>query len=179
MPHFDQRSAECTVLTFKEGLLSAVAHDLQIRVSRFDMDIDDATLAVSARFDATSLQVVTAMHAGAPQPGALGEADKRKIEENILSDVLHARDYPEIRFRSTEITKDGEGYRVMGELSLHGKTRAVAFVARPDGERVRAEITLHQPDFGIKPYSAMLGTLKIKPDVILRASVPRAALPSR
>jgi hypothetical protein len=179
VPHFDQRSAECTVLTFKEGLLSAVAHDLMIRVTRFDVDIDDASLAVTARFDATSLQVATAMHAGAPQPSALGESDKRKIEENILSDVLRARDYPEVRFRSTEVTRSGEGYRVAGELSLHGKTRTITFDARPDGERLSAEITLHQPDFGIKPYSAMLGTLKIKPDVIVRISLPRASLPAR
>jgi hypothetical protein len=143
VPHFDQRSAECTVLTFKEGLLSAVAHDLMIKVTRFDVDIDETSLAVTARFDATSLQVVTAMHAGAPQPGALGDSDKRKIEENILSDVLRARDYPEIRFRSTEVTKSGDGYRVVGELSLHGKTRNLAFTARPDGERMSAEILFY------------------------------------
>ena len=35
MPHYDATTAECLVLTYKEGLLSAVAHDLEIRVARF------------------------------------------------------------------------------------------------------------------------------------------------
>ena len=36
-----------------------------------------------------------------------------------------------------------------------------------------AELKLHQPDFGIKPYSAALGALKVKPDILVRVSVPR------
>jgi len=35
-----------------------------------------------------------------------------------------------------------------------------------------AEVPIHQPDFGIKPYSAMLGALKVKPDLVVRCSVP-------
>jgi hypothetical protein len=33
-----------------------------------------------------------------------------------------------------------------------------------------AEFRIDQRDFGIKPYSAMLGTLKIKPEVVVRVS---------
>jgi hypothetical protein len=36
-----------------------------------------------------------------------------------------------------------------------------------------AEVKIHQPDFGIKPYTAALGALKVKPDVLVRVSVPR------
>src|SRR4051812_4209200 len=35
----DPASAECLVYTFKEGLLSAVAHDLKIRVERFEIEV--------------------------------------------------------------------------------------------------------------------------------------------
>ena len=49
--HFDATSAECLVFTYKEGLLSALAHDLEIRVPGFEVDVDDATLAVRARAD--------------------------------------------------------------------------------------------------------------------------------
>jgi hypothetical protein len=35
-----------------------------------------------------------------------------------------------------------------------------------------ARVRLHQPDLGIKPYSAMLGTLKIQPGVAVEISVP-------
>jgi hypothetical protein len=177
VPHFDSASAECLVFTYKEGLLSAIAHDLEIRAERFDLDIDDATLAVRARFDATSLKVVTAVHDGAPQPNALSDSDKQKIQGNINDDVLHSREHPEIRFQSTQVTKEGEGYRVVGDLTLHGKTKDISFLARPEGERMIAEVRLHQPDFGIKPYTAMLGTLKVRADLTVRVAVPRASLP--
>jgi hypothetical protein len=172
MAHHDPSSAECLVLTFKEGLLSAVAHDLQIRVGRFDIDVDDETHAITARFEAGSLTVVTAMHDGAPRPEALSEADKRKIEQNIQADVLDVRAHPDILFRSTEVSAEGEGYRVRGDLTLHGRTRSIAFSVGKKGDRLVAEVPIHQPDFGIKPYSAMLGTLKVKADVTVRCSVP-------
>jgi polyisoprenoid-binding protein YceI len=176
VPHLDQSAAECLVFTYKEGLLSAVAHDLEIRVTRFELDVDEAAPSVTARFDAASLRVVTAMHDGAPKEGALSDGDKQKIEHNLAEDVLHTREHPEIRFASTSVKPDGEGYRIAGELTLHGKTRVIAFSAQPAGDRLVAEVRLHQPDFGVKPYSAMLGTLKVKPDVLVRCSVPKAGL---
>lgn len=179
MPHFDASSAECLVFTYKDGLLSAVAHDLEIRVERFDVDIDDATLAVRARFDAGSLKVAGALRDGALAPDALSESDRQKIERTIADEVLHVREYPEIVFASSAVTPEGEGHRIAGTLTLHGKARPIAFVAQPEGDRMVAVVRLHQPDFGIKPYSALLGTLKIKPDVTVRCSVPRASLPGR
>ncbi len=173
MPHYDASSAECLVLTYKEGLLSAIAHDLAIRVTSFDLDIDEGTLAVRARFDAASLRVVSAMKDGAPRADTLGDADKQKIEHSIAVDVLHVAEHPTILFASSSVVAEGDGYRITGELTLHGRTRPLAFLARAEGARLVAEVRLHQPDFGIKPYSAMLGTLKIKPDVTVRCSVPR------
>jgi polyisoprenoid-binding protein YceI len=177
VPHFDATSAECLVLTYKEGLLSAVAHDLEIRVTRFDVDVEASPLSVRARFDAASLAVVGAVRDGAVQPGAIGESDMRKIEHTIATEVLHAADHPDILFASSEIRREGEGFRMIGELTLRGRAQLITFATKPEGERMVAEVRIHQPDFGIKPYTAMLGTLKIKPDVTVRCSLPRASLP--
>lgn len=173
-PRFDQDNADVLVFTFKEGLLSAVAHDLKLRVTRFSIAVDDETRAIDATFDASSLRVVSAMKNGAEALGALGESDRRKVEESIAGEVLEPGKFPEIRFVSESVDEDagGGGYRVRGKLTLHGKTRDVSFSTRSDGEGQVCEISIHQPDFGIKPYSAMLGTLKIKPDVIVRAALP-------
>src|SRR6202012_2525142 len=76
VPHHDAASAECLVLTYKEGLLSAVAHDLSIRVGSFTVTVNEEPLAARARFDAGSLRVVSAVHDGAPRPDALSDADK-------------------------------------------------------------------------------------------------------
>lgn len=172
MPHFDQSSAECLVFTFKEGLLSAVAHDLEIRVGRFTVDVAEDGGSVQARFDAGSLRVLTAMRGGVESPGALSDADKHKIERNIADDVLAASRWPEIRFASTKIEASGAGHRVEGQLTLRDRTRPIQLSTRvADGFEV-AEIAIHQPDFGIKPFSAMMGTLKIKPEIRIRIAVP-------
>ena len=173
-PRFHQDNADVLVFTFKEGLLSAVAHDLQIRVTRFAIHIDEETRAIEATFDPRSLRVMTAMRDGSAAHGALSDSDRSKIQENIVDDVLHPTKFSEIRFASTSVEEDeqGTGYRVRGRLTLHGQTREVAFTSRSDGEGQVAEVTIHQPDFGIKPYSAMLGTLKIKADVIVRVALP-------
>jgi polyisoprenoid-binding protein YceI len=164
------------VLTFREGFLSAMAHDLLLRVGAFELAIDPDAPSVSARLDARSLRVVSALRDGRPLPGALRPADVRDIEATIAGTVLRAPHFPEIRFTSTAVSRAGEGYEVRGALALCGATRELAVPVRRDGDRLRAEVTIHQPAFGIRPYTAMLGTLRVRPDVIVRLSVPGETL---
>ena len=107
-------------------------------------------------------------------PSALSAGDKKKIHDSMVKDVLHVRKHPEIRFDSTQIAERGEAFAVEGTLELHGKTRPIQTSIRSAGDRWVTEVRLHQPDFGIKPYAAALGALKVKPDVLVRVSVPKA-----
>ena len=163
--------SEVYVFTFKEGLLSAIAHDLKIRVTAHEVAIDDER-AVTATFDASSLRVVCARKDGHDSPRALSDSDKKSIERTIVDEILEAKRFPQIRFASTSVEREGEGYRVRGDLTLRGVTRAIGFTTRVENGAKVAEVTLHQPDFGIKPYRAMLGTLKLQPDVRVRVEVP-------
>jgi hypothetical protein len=175
MPKFDASNAECSVYTYKDGLLSAVAHDLEIRVTDFNINIDASTGGIEARFAASSLRVQHAMKDGSPAPDSLKDKDKAEIEKTINKDVLHTDRYGEIRFNSTEVAEnDDETYSVTGTLSLHGAEKPVRLKVRTQGGYFVADVPLHQPDFGIKPYSAMMGTLKIKPDVRVVVKVPTA-----
>lgn len=164
--------AQVRVYTFKEGLLSAVAHDLEIAVERFSITWDEARTKVSATFDTSSLRVLTPMSHGRPNPGALSDRDLRKIEANIASDVLHVRSHPEARFESSSVTPDGDGLVVRGTLTLAGRANDITATVRKDGSQWTTEVALDQPRWGITPYSAMMGTLKIKPEVRVRISVP-------
>ncbi|MEZ4401590.1 MAG: YceI family protein [Kofleriaceae bacterium] len=172
MPRIDASTATCRVFTFKDGMLSAVAHDLELTVGRFTVDVD-AQLAVTARFATDSVRVLHAVKDGRPTT-QLSDGDKRKIEASMAADVLAVRRFPEATFAGQAVAV-GDAYRVTGELTLHGKTRPLTVTTRAvDGAQV-AEVTLHQPDFGIKPYTAMLGTLKVKADLTVRLTVPWSA----
>jgi polyisoprenoid-binding protein YceI len=171
MYHLDKDCADCFVFTYKEGLLSAVAHDLKIKVTRFQIDVDEVARTVDGRFDAASLRVVCAMRDGAESKGTLSADQKREIEGNIVRDVLEAEKYPEVRYVSTAVEEDGDGFRIKGQLSLHGKRKTVEVAVRKEREGYVAGARLHQPDFGIRPYSALLGALKVKANVEIRIVV--------
>lgn len=176
MPRFDASSGSCRVFTFKQGLLSAVAHDLEIEVTDWSLEIADDGDSLTARFDPRSLRVLHAVVDGRPSASALSDKDKRKIESNIVADVLEVKRHPgPIELRSTEIDdRDDGSATVRGTLRLHGREREVTIEVRVDSDERVARARLHQPDFGIQPYSAMLGTLKIKPDIEVELRVPKS-----
>jgi hypothetical protein len=171
MATITEREGEVRVFTFKEGLLSAIAHDLEIAVERFSISFDHAHTKVSATFDATSLKVLHPVVHGRPAPGKLSPRDLAKIEGNIGSDVLSTRRHPEVRFESSSVTAEGDGFVIRGDLTLAGRANDIRAVVRREGARWVTEIVLDQPRWGITPYSAMMGTLKIKPEVRVRVSV--------
>ncbi len=75
------------------------------------------------------------------------------------ADVLDVARYPELTFRSRRIERDGDGYLVVGDLTLHGVTREVELQAEFAGtgkdpwghERAgfSARAALDRRDFGL------------------------------
>lgn len=169
MSTFDASRGECSVFTFKDGLLSKIAHDLRVKVERFEVKVDGDQ--VLATFDPRSLKVVCARKDGRDDHGALSSGDRSKIEGNIQKDVLATSKFPEIRFVGS-VAIEGERATASGQLTLHGQTRPLTIEGRRDGARWVARVRLHQPDFGITPYSAMLGTLRLQPHVEVELSLP-------
>jgi polyisoprenoid-binding protein YceI len=171
MPAVDERlGAEARVLTFKEGLLSAVAHDLELAVEH--VHVEWSSEAVRATFDLRSVRVLHAMVAGRPAPDVLSPHDREKIARTIANDVLKTERYPEARFQSSAVNARDDGYVVRGLLTLVGRSEEISADVRRVGSRYATELVLDQCRFGITPYSAMLGTLKLKPEVIVRLSIP-------
>ncbi len=171
---FDAATAECLVFTRAEGLLSAFAHDLKIRVETFTLVVDDVTGAISAELDAASLRVVGALRGDEEAPGLLAAGDLQTIAAT-MRDVLDVQRYPTIRFRSSappEPAAGDAGLRIAGKLDLHGTVGDVAIHASRQGRWYVATTTLHKPAFGIRPYSAMLGALRVAADVGVRVAIP-------
>jgi polyisoprenoid-binding protein YceI len=172
---FEAATAECLVFTTAEGVLSALAHDLKLKVEAFTLAVDETTGAVVADFDPASVRVVCAMRGEDEAEGALGARDARTIAATIAREVLEVARYPAIRFHAPGPPRHdaGEsGLRIDGTLLLHGTLRDVAIHAARHGKWYVGEARLHQPDFGIRPYSAMLGTLRVAPDVRVRIAIP-------
>lgn len=176
MTTYGPEHVRCAVLTFREGVLAGVGHDLLLRVTRLEVAVETSPFRVSARLDAGSLRVVAAMdEAGRPVPGELRPADKAEIEATVRDVVLRAGRHPEIRFESASAEERPGGWELSGRLTIAGASRELKVPVRRDGDRLVAEVRIHQPDFGIRPYRAMLGALRVRADVVVRASLPAAA----
>jgi len=160
---YDAESARCSVFVYREGLLASVGHDLTLEVRELSIDVDGEARTVRARFDARSLRVVGSV---------LGPPDQRTVEKHIRRDVLETDAHPLIDFTSSAVLPLHNGFAVEGRLVLHGTERPLTFTAETEEGRVVARVRLHQPDFGIRPFSAMLGALRIKPYVDIEIEVP-------
>lgn len=160
VPTFDANAVDCRVSVFVEGALSSFGHDVTLRVTNLSLNVGEDD-GITADFDPTSLEVVD----------DISDSNRREIERNAEK-PLEPRKYSKIQFRSASVQRDGARARVEGDLTLHGVTNSISLDAHDDGQRWNAKVVLDQREFGIKPFSAMLGALKIKPNVEVNISIP-------
>jgi polyisoprenoid-binding protein YceI len=76
------------------------------------------------------------------------------------------------------VTARDAGLAVDGELTLAGTTRPLAFdLDVGDDGRLRAVAVVKQSEWGMKPYSALFGALKVADDVRveLDAGLPQSS----
>ncbi len=97
--------------------------------------------------------------------GRLGEADRRSIRKNMLSrSQLDAETHPDVLFRSTGCSGSEGSFEVAGELTVRGVSSQVEALMRVDADgtslSARGGFTARTTDFGITPYTALLGALK-------------------
>jgi hypothetical protein len=163
-----------SVRTKKGGAIAKAGHDLLIRVRDWSATLDvgeDATpTAIELTADSSSMQVLE----GTGGLTSLGEDEKRGIGQTIDEEVLGGTP---ITFRSTEITLHGDHLHVSGELELVGTTRPATFSLSADDGRLTGTAALTQSNWGIKPYSALFGTLKVQDDITVEvdAQLPEPA----
>jgi polyisoprenoid-binding protein YceI len=160
-------SVTCEVLTRREGVLSAVGHDLRIAATRSSWTVDLARGALTGVIEAAGLQVASAMRGDRDDPGALSESDRQMIDRAMRDDVLEVRRFPEIRVNATFERRD-EKALVKGTVTLRGVERPFQAEATRDGAWWTASCAFDQTAFGIRPYTAMLGALKVRREVVVR-----------
>jgi polyisoprenoid-binding protein YceI len=160
-----------TVQAFATGMLSFLGHSPVFAVGDFsggvDFDSDDpARTSLALTVNAGSITLVD----------RVSDADRQEIEGRMRGDVLETAVYSTITFQSEKVEARALGsgrfaIDIGGRLTLHGVSRP--FLA--ETELVRVEESIHlrgggrllMSRFGIKPVSAVGGTIKLKDEVRL------------
>jgi polyisoprenoid-binding protein YceI len=160
-----------SVRTGRKGAAAKAGHDLLIHVTAWEATLvlgEQSSVALDA--DATSLRV----QEGTGGMQSLGDDDKANIRQTIDDDVLKGQ---AISFRSTQVTGADGRLSVEGELTLAGTTRPLAFDLAVGDGRVTGVAVVTQSEWGMKPYSALFGALKVADDVRVEidAALPQSA----
>ncbi len=155
---------DVALYTSREGMLSAVGHDLRLKARRSTWTWDRDAHTLTASIEAGSITVESAREGDRDAPGALSESDRKKIEASMRDDVLKVKKHPEVLVSAT-VTVEGESAKVRGTVTIVGAAQPFEVTAQSDGARWRASYTVDQTRFGIKPFTALLGTLKVARDV--------------
>jgi polyisoprenoid-binding protein YceI len=156
---FGPDNGTLSVNTGRTGAVAKAGHDLLLHVTEWEGTFEVGPESrVEVRADGGSLKV----QEGTGGMQALDDDDRANIEQTIDDEVLR-RD--QITFRSTEVTPTGDGLQVRGDLTLLGHTAPLTLdVVVSDGALTAAGV-VRQTDFGMKPYSALFGALKVADEV--------------
>jgi polyisoprenoid-binding protein YceI len=95
------------------------------------------------------------------------------IRSNALKSLAASR-FPEIRYSADAIEKADDGYRLTGALQIRGVSREQVIDLHTedlgDSWRMSVESTIRQSDYGIKPFSLLMGSVQVADDVSLSFS---------
>jgi hypothetical protein len=154
--------AELQMLRIKTGCEGAAAkagHDLVLDVADWEVTVSTGdSPSIELTVDPTSIEVVSG--SGGAKP--LSDRDNADIKKSI-SKVLGTSP---ITFTSSHVQMGRTTLAVEGELTIAGKGNFINVpLAIAANGAVRGSITLIQSNFGIKPFTAMLGALKVNDSV--------------
>ncbi len=168
------KSGRIVLRTYRDGLAATAGHDLIIDLpswsAELTVDDDKAPEALEVRIDIGALSVRDGT--GGLKP--LTDRDRREIATTARR-LLSTEQHPEAVFTATRFELAGETGVIEGNLSLKGVSRPFRLqVAQSEMGRYLGTGTVVQSAYGIKPYTAFFGALKVRDtvDVEVEATIP-------
>jgi polyisoprenoid-binding protein YceI len=148
--------------TFRDGLAATAGHDLTIEATRWSGELDVNTDLSPAGLDVHIDMGALVVRDGTGGIKPLSDRDRREIAVTARK-VLAADRFPEAVFAASTFAATAGGGDVIGTFTLRGTTRPLRIRVTETGpDRYRAEARVVQSDYGIKPYTAFLGALRVR-----------------
>ncbi|OHU99220.1 YceI family protein [Mycobacterium talmoniae] len=172
----DGQHGELLIHTGVTGRAAKMGHRLTIAMRHWRATVrwadgEPATAELTVAVD--SLEVLHGEGGVTPLSGP----EKALVRSNALRS-LDARRYPQIRFAANTVEPTADGYRLTGELDIHGTTRRQVIELRTTNSGAMWELSskaaVRQSDFGVRPYSMMMGALKVADEVTVTFHATRA-----
>jgi polyisoprenoid-binding protein YceI len=161
---FGADTGHLLIRTYRTGLGSRAGHDLTIEATIWQgtahIGADPAASSVALIVDADSFEV----REGRGGIKSLTDADRAEIRKTIR-ELLDTARYPAITFGSTALRGTQRELSVDGQLTIRDATHPLLVrgsIEESCGDpRLRTTAQVVQSQWGIKPYSAFFGALKL------------------
>jgi polyisoprenoid-binding protein YceI len=163
----DAPDGELLLRTGVTGRAARMGHRLTIAMRRWQATVywvGTEPVAAELAVETDSFEVLR----GEGGVKGLSGPEKTLVRSNALRS-LDASRFPAIRFTAETIDKTDDGYRLTGMLQIRGKSRAHVIDLHTedlgDSWRMSAESAVRQSDYGVKPYSLLMGSVRVADDV--------------
>jgi polyisoprenoid-binding protein YceI len=162
----DASDGELLIRTGVKGRAARMGHRLTIVMTRWQATVSWAgadPVAAELAVETDSFEV----RRGEGGVKGLSGPERTLVRSNALKSLDAAR-FPEIRFTTETIDNTDDGYRLTGKLHIRGKSREHVIDLRTedlgDSWRMSAESSVRQSDYGVKPYSLLMGSVQVADD---------------
>jgi polyisoprenoid-binding protein YceI len=173
----DASDGELLVRTGITGRAAKMGHRLTIAMNSWQATVrwvDGQPVASELSVDVDGL----AVSHGEGGLMALSGPEKALARSHALKS-LGAHRFPRITFRADDIERTEGGYRLSGTLDIHGTSRPQVVNLRVEelGEtwRMSCEAEVRQTEFGVKPYSMLMGAMRVADTVTVAFKAVRNA----
>ena len=164
------------IKTGRAGLGRRAGHDLTIEATRWSGEVvvavrDPGWSSVRVSVETGSLVVWEG--SGGLKP--LTDTDRAEIKRTLEGKaLLDTAEHPTITFRSTSVVGTPQAFEITGDLTIKGRTHPVTVRGKGNGGNLlRGWATVTQSTWGIKPYTAFLGALRLADEVRVEFEVAR------
>lgn len=176
--------SEIRILVFKAGLFSAVAHNHVIAATKMvgEVQLDEDN------FEQTSLEVIIPLESlilddperrkeeGEDFATKLTDYDLEETYKNLFGKkVLHIDKYPTVTVASATVGGSLSSPELKAEVTIHGVTNNLDLPCEVEVDEetlhAKGQIEIKQTDFGMKPFSQLLGSIKVKDKLMIKYDI--------
>jgi polyisoprenoid-binding protein YceI len=163
----DSSQSKFIAHALRGGLLWFKGHEHLVAAGDFTGEAEIAPDKITP----ASLQLTVKTDSMVETSDAFTEQQKQIINKELREIVLEPAKYPEIAFKSTDVsgTPLGNGQydlKIRGDLTLHGVSRHIVIPAKITltGDNLRAvgEFSIDRSDFNVKATSAFHGLVRVR-----------------
>lgn len=163
----DSSQSKFVARAFAGGLLWFKGKDHLVAVREFS----GAAQITPGSITPASLEITAQAASMVETRDVFTEQEKQIINKELREIVLEPEKYPDITFKSTNVTGKSTGpdryeLKIDGNLTLHGVTRRITIPTEVtltgNDMRARGQFSIDRDDFGVKATSAVHGLVRVR-----------------